>query len=316
MNPLNPTPPIERVVHVYTLDKNLLYPKYQGQFELRGLVMSHPGKIAVPYSPKENPFPFLDVIPPDCNSFLLFGEDPIKDIHGIIWQQITIPSKRNQNTKQRADKDEYRYDQIVNVSKFRPYLFRLPVYFTKKKLFEIMNIVNENEYELWKIQDHQLYAQLSEYHGKDDKNYFMSVCMMKIIPYRCFNIEYHAQFSFFYIGLKSHHFIGSPIIFGLKKKEAINKLLRDFPEYCPKWALDYEIRFTMEVAKPDEQTTIIRNNKSYFNYDAHLFHTVTYLREPDEPILANSENPQTRNIVQIASIPYYKVIVNLIDRKE
>lgn len=268
----------ERSVNVYILSQSGC-PKYQGKFDFRSFLMRIPDAIILPYSPIDHPFPFLDVITPDFNSFLILGDKTAKDnksvtkeIHHIIWKQ----------------KDHYKYV---------PYLFNFPLKYTKGHLFKLMLIQpkDENQYELWKIRDHQLYERIIDNSAMKPDDFsqdgdkipeFDSHVVMRIIPYENFIVRYHVRITFFYIG-ENPRYIGTPLIIGIDKPESINNLLLDFPKFAPKWVHDCEIRFMMKRVSDSN------NNKQneQFNYQNYIF---------------DNNNPDL--------IPYFNIICKLIDK--
>lgn len=294
----------ERSVYVYILS-NSGSPKYQGKFDFRSFVMRMPNSIIVPYSPIDYPFPFLDVILPDFNSFLIIGEKTARDnksftkeIHHIIWKQI----------------DHY---------KFVPYLFNFPLKYTKSHLLKLLLIQpkDENKYELWKIRDHQLYMKVNEGSpddqlttDKDNKKLeveFDSVVMMKIIPYDTFNVKFHVRIEFYYIGANPR-FIGTPLIFGLDKPEKISDLLHNFPNYAPKWVHNCEIRFLMKKSSDNPENTGNNNNDNNDN------------NNNNNNTNANNNNPeinyndyifldQSLDNKNINEEPYFNVVCQLVD---
>lgn len=279
----------ERAVNIYMLSQSGC-PKYQGKFDFRSFLMRIPDAIIIPYSPISHPFPFLDVIIPEFNSFLIIGDNKTtndnksatKEIHFLIWKQ----------------KSYY---------KFVPYLFNFPLKYTKGHLFNLMLIQpkEENQYELWKIRDHQLYEKIADHATQqvsesaqddgtqDDKKQkdkkipeFDSIVVLKIIPYENSFVRLHVRITFFLIGTKSKY-IGSPVIFGIDKPETLNSLLHNFPKFAPKWVHNCEIRFIMKrfTAKNIDQP---------FNYNDYLF---------------DNDDPGNK-------VPYFQIICQLIDKDD
>lgn len=232
---------LEKAVYVYSLANNGC-PEYQGRYDFRSFVMRNSNVIAIPYSPIDHPFPFLDTITPKFNSFLLLKEDIknkslSKEIHHIVWKQ-------------------------ADLFNFKPYLFSFPLNSKKERLMQFMSISPDNFancYELWRIKDHRLDEKVesinttleieSGIYQQITKDTFDSLVMMKIIPLKTIQmIKYHLRISFLYIG-KENRFIGSPVIIGLENPEedlpAIFNLSAE-PFKAPKWVNNCRISFVMK----------------------------------------------------------------------
>lgn len=269
----------EKTVSVYTLSQSGS-PKYQGNFDFRSFVMRTPNTIIIPYSPVDHPFPFLDVIIPEFNSFLLIGDKPTnenknmtKEIHYLIWKQKTY-------------------------YKFVPFLFNFPLKYTKSYLFKKMLIQpkDDNQYELWKIRDHNLFekiedhvtqrpAEIAQDDGKAAPD-FDSLVVMKIIPFENLFVKIHVRFTFFHIGTVSKY-IGSPLIIGIDRPETLNNLLHKFPNFAPKWVHNCEIRFIIKRKNETDQS-------QPFKYDDYLF---------------DNDQPGKK-------IPYFQIICKLINKDD